>query len=174
MLTGMEPLKRNSGRLACGLMAKASKAGDEAPSRSGPLFGDFRYQLKTALERQGLTVTEYARRVGHDNSGLVCAVFAGRRKVPLEDIHDWLEPLELTEAEYGGIYLAALRDFAPRYVFDIINTAESILQMMAEGIIADRKSRGLTTSPFPRLAESLGRRPGRSGGGSPDSGRAKP
>jgi hypothetical protein len=174
MLTRMEPLKRNSGRLGCGLMAKTSKNGERTTSNNQGLFGNFTYQLKTALERQGLGVKEYALRVGHDNSGLVSAVFSGKRKVPLAELHEWLAPLDLSDAEYGGMYLAALRDFAPRYVFDIINTAEAIIQEMAESIVADRKSRGLTTSPFPRLAESLGRRPDRPVGGSPGSNRAKP
>jgi hypothetical protein len=173
MLTVMEPLKHKSGSVGCGLMTSPTKAVEQTgPRRRGSLFGDFKYQLAQVLERQGLTPTEYSRRVGHSNAGLIFLVLKGDRGVPLDELHRWLAPLEVTDEEYGGLYLAALRDYAPRYVLDIINRAEGILQEMASAVIADRQSRGLPTDPFPTLSASLGQRPSQAAG-SPDSGRAK-
>lgn len=154
-------------------MTKATRSVEQAGApRRGPLFGDFKYQLAQVLERQAMRPVVYGEKLGHSNGGLAYQVLSGKRSVPLEEIHRWLAPLEITDEEYGGMYLAALRDYAPRYVLDIINRAEGILQEMASAVIADRKTRGLPTDPFPTLSESLGARPERRAG-SLDSGRAK-
>lgn len=138
-------------------MTKATKP-DSTPSKGSGLFGNFRYQLKQALERQEMTPTQYMQSMGYENAGFFYLVMNGQRGVPLDELERWLKPLRLSDAQYGEMYLAAVRDYAPRYVFDIINTAESIIHEMASAITEDRRQRGLPTSAFPRLADRLGRR----------------
>ncbi len=121
-----------------------------------------------------MTPEDYWRVLGYESNGLVSLVLNGRRKVPLERLEDWLAPLDLSDDEYGGIYLAALSDYAPSYVLDIINTAQSIINEMGNAITAERLLLGRPTSPLPTLPAALARRrrPGR--GGSPGSSRARP
>ncbi len=164
-VTHMKRLPTQAGTVCSETPSSANHAPGKDLSIS--VFGSFRYQLVEVLRRKKWSTYKYAQRLGHRNSGLIDQVIAGNRKVPLESIHDWLDTLAeaedetpgLSEEERGSLYLAALQDYAPSYVLDIINSAEKVIEQVAGVVIKDRTARGMTTPPLPTLRSILGRRP---------------
>lgn len=152
MLYRMKRLPHLAAQIASAPMTRSANG-----HTSGPLFGDFKYQLAQVLARRGMGVTEYGKRIGHANGGLVHKVLSGEKVLPLENISAWLDALELSDEEYGAMYLEALKNYAPRYIIDIINAMDSVVRDF-ERLWRATAVPGEVVPAAPTLTQVLGQR----------------
>lgn len=87
--------------------------------------------LRAGMDRLGLCVREYARRVGVDAS-LVSKVLRGERKIPKRSVALWAVVLHLDGASYRDFTLAAHLDRTDPAVREHINALRE--QLAAKGV----------------------------------------
>lgn len=92
----------------------------------------FKTELKKLLSAQELSPHSYAVKIGHKGNGLVIAVLEGRRRVPLDDLKHWLDALRLPPEQYNYMWRLGLRDYAPKYVDDILQSMDELKKNQEE------------------------------------------
>jgi transcriptional regulator with XRE-family HTH domain len=112
--------------------------------------------VREVMTNRELTQLEVARRLGHDNNGLVAAVLGGKRPIPWDDLDRWAAALELSPEQTRLLKRYAIKSYGPACAVDFLDALDEA-QARIGALDAEQVGTAKRVETLERYAEALER-----------------